>query len=41
MDHETVETSFLPDYAERWRAAVARRDAYAALAPDGRLTEEH
>ena len=41
MDHETVETSFLPDYAERWRAAVARRDAYAALAPDGRLTEGH
>jgi predicted O-linked N-acetylglucosamine transferase (SPINDLY family) len=41
MDHETVETSFLPDYADRWRAAVARRDAYAAMAPDGRLTEGH
>lgn len=37
MDHETTETSFVPDYVERWRAAVARRDAYAALAPDTRL----
>jgi predicted O-linked N-acetylglucosamine transferase (SPINDLY family) len=37
MDHDAAETSFLPEYEARWRAALARRHAFAALPADTRL----
>ncbi len=36
MDHGAAEASFDPTLDARWRAAVARRHAYAALPPDPR-----
>ena len=37
MDHGATEASFDPTLDDRWRAAVARRHAYAPLPPDGRF----
>jgi predicted O-linked N-acetylglucosamine transferase (SPINDLY family) len=37
FDHEGTEASFDPHWEERWRAAVARRHAYAPLPPDRRF----
>jgi len=37
MDHETVETSFDPEWEARWRDAMARRHAFAPLPPDRRF----
>lgn len=37
MDHGAAEAGFDPALDDRWRAAVARRHAYAALPPDSRF----
>jgi hypothetical protein len=37
FDHEGAEASFDPQWEDRWRAAVARRHAYAPLPPDRRF----
>nr|WP_247878859.1 O-linked N-acetylglucosamine transferase [Niveispirillum sp. SYP-B3756] len=37
LDHGTVETSFIPDYEERYRAILARRNSYTPVPYDNRL----